>query len=401
MLNLTRLLCGTATEGDGLRYGEEVTSLPNAPRPQAAIHQRPVVVWNATRRCNLHCLHCYTDSMDRLYSGELTNAEAHSFIKGLADYRVPVLLFSGGEPLMRPDTLELVEAATKGGVRAVLSTNGTLIDKENVKGLAEAGISYVGISLDGLETTHDKLRGKIGAFQESLRGIRLCQDQGIKVGVRFTLTRRNAADLAGLFDLVEREGIPRVCVYHLVYSGRGARVRGFDLAPEERRSVVQLIVDKTLDFHRRGISKEVLTVDNHADAAFLWLWVQEHLPERAQETQLLLRRNGGNSSGIGIGCVDNLGDVHPDQFWNYYSLGNVRARPFGEIWEDTSDPVKAGLKDRVGLLPARCRGCRFLGICNGNMRVRAEAVTGDMWGEDPACYLTDEEIGLATAASVG
>jgi len=200
---------------------------------------------------------------------------------------------------------------------------------------------------------------------------------------------------------VEREGIPRVCIYHLVYSGRGVSIKGLDLSPEERRAAVRLAIDKTMDLHRRGTSREVLTVDNHADAAFLYRWVEAHLPERVQEVRSLLERNGGNSSGVGIGCVDNVGMVHPDQFWHHYTLGNVKQRPFSEVWEDTSDPVKAGLKDRLGLLPGRCRGCAFLGMCNGNMRVRAEAVSGNVWGEDPACYLTDEEIGLATAARAG
>lgn len=391
MLNLTRLLCGTATEGDGLRYGEDVSRFHNAPRQQASIHRRPVVVWNATRRCNLHCLHCYTDSMDRPYPGELTTEESHAVIEDLAGYGVPVLLFSGGEPLVRPDLLELVSAASQRGLRAVLSTNGTLITRETARSLADSGISYVGVSLDGLEPTHDKLRGKRGAFQESLRGIHLCMEEGIKVGVRFTLTKRNSADLEALFDVVERERIPRLCIYHLVYSGRGSRIARFDLSSEERRAAMDAVFRRTLDMHRRGISKEVLTVDNHADAAYLSMWVDEHLPERAPDVHALLSRNGGNSSGVGIGCVDNVGDVHPDQFWRDYSLGNVKQRPFSEIWGDTSDPLMAGLKDRKRLLSQRCRECRFVGICNGNMRVRAQAIAGDVWGDDPACYLTDDE----------
>lgn len=402
MLNLTRLLCGTHTEGDGLRYGEQVSSLPNAIKPQTSIHRRPIVVWNVTRRCNLHCMHCYTDSHDRDYPGELTSAEARSLVEDLAEYGVPVLLFSGGEPLTRPDLMDLVRMAVRRGMRTVISTNGTLIDRETVKDLANAGVSYVGISLDGLEATHDKMRGKKGAFQESIRGIRLCKEAGIKVGVRFTLNRRNQADLGGLLDLVEQEDIPRVCVYHLVYSGRGATdtVRKLDLAPDERREAVALIFNRTLDFHRRGLSKEVLTVDNHADAGYLMMWVRQHLPDRLEEVQTLLRRNRGNSSGIGIGCVDEQGNVHPDQFWRNFSMGNVRERPFSKIWEDTSDPAVAGLKDRKALLPERCNACKFLNICNGNMRVRAEAATGDIWGFDPACYLTDEEIGLRDKVAV-
>ena len=108
----------------------------------------------------------------------------------------------------------------------------------------------------------------------------------------------------------------------------------------------------------------------------------------------LLRWNGGNSSGIGIGAVDHLGNVHADQFWQHYSFGNVRERPFSRIWTDTSDPLMAGLKNRKPLLKGRCAACKYLDICNGNFRVRAEAIYDDVWAPDPACYLSDEEIGL-------
>jgi len=104
--------------------------------------------------------------------------------------------------------------------------------------------------------------------------------------------------------------------------------------------------------------------------------------------------NGGNNSGIRIGAVDDQGNVHPDQFWWHYRLGNVQERKFSDIWADTSEPLLQGLRNRKKMLRGRCARCQYLDVCNGNLRVRAEAVFGDVWADDPACYLSDEEIGL-------
>ncbi|OPZ87377.1 MAG: Anaerobic sulfatase-maturating enzyme [bacterium ADurb.Bin429] len=304
------------------------------------------------------------------------------------------MLFSGGEPLMRPDILELIRHARERGMRAVISTNGTLITPDLAEKLKEFGLSYVGISLDGLEETNDHFRGMKGAFRMALEGIRNCQVAGIKVGLRFTMNRRNVQDLNGIFDLLHEERIPRICFYHLVYAGRGTKLVKDALTHEESRAAVDLIMDRTAQLHRDGFPAEVLTVDNHCDGPYLYLRLLRENPARAEEAMRLLRMNGGNSSGIGIGCVSWDGEVYADQFWRHYSLGNVRQRHFSEIWMDRSDPVMDGLKDRKKKLHGRCAACKYLDICNGNFRVRAEAVTGDIWAPDPACYLTDAEIGL-------
>jgi radical SAM protein with 4Fe4S-binding SPASM domain len=238
-----------------------------------------------------------------------------------------------------------------------------------------------------------------GAFDAALKGIAACKRQGIKVGLRFTINKRNYEDVGAIFDLIERERIDRACFYHLVYSGRGTGMREDALAPEQTRQVVDLIIDRAADFHRRGLDKDILTVDNHADGVYLYLRMLREGSARAGEVLQLLRWNGGNSTGIGIADVDNQGSVHPDQFWWHHTVGNVRQRKFGDIWTDTSDPILAGLKDRKPLLHGRCAACKHLDICNGNFRVRAEAVHGDVWAPDPACYLTDEEIGLASSPS--
>jgi radical SAM protein with 4Fe4S-binding SPASM domain len=380
MISISKLLCDAVAPGDDLRYGED-------PKP-------PIVVWNCTQRCNLRCVHCYARAQDKDYQGELTTEESKSFIRDLAEFGVPVILFSGGEPTLRKDLIELAAWAKELGVRPVLSTNGTLITPQLAQEIAKVGFGEVGISVDGIGAANDRFRGQEGAYEAALSGIRQLKSLGHRVSLRLTITRHNFRELPAIFDLVEREGVDRICFYHLTYAGRASEMQAEDVTHAETRELVDLIMDRTLDLYRRGLDKEVLTVDNHADGVYAYLRALKEIPDRAPAIMDLLRRNGGNNSGIRIAAVDNRGDVHPDQFWWHYSLGNVRQRKFGDIWTDESEPLLQGLRDRKSRLKGRCARCRYLDICNGNLRVRAEAVHGDVWDADPACYLTDEEIAL-------
>ena len=391
MIGISKLYCGTVEPSDALRYGRRSKDLPSH-LLQFSADKRPVVVWNVTRACNLRCVHCYAKAQKQGGPEELTHEEGIALLDDLADFGVPVILFSGGEPLVRPDLIDLARYAVKKGMRAVISTNGTLISKDMAQELREVGLSYVGVSLDGMEEVNDKFRGKKGAFKEALEGIRNCQSVGLKVGLRFTINRMNASEIPRIFDLLEQEGIPRVCFYHLVYAGRGSNLVEADLSHEETRKAVDLIIDRTKELHDKGIAAEVLTVDNHADGPYLYLRMKREGNPRAKEVLELLKMNEGNNSGRGIGCVSWDGSVHADQFWRHYSFGNVKERPFSEIWQDLSDPLMAKLKEKKKYVKGRCARCAWLDICGGNFRVRAEAVTGDVWAPDPACYLTDEEI---------
>ena len=393
MIGISKLYCGAVEPADVLRYNRDGKNLPSHLLQFAAI-KRPVVVWNMTRRCNLRCVHCYSRSQNKAYPGELTTAEGKALIDDLAAFSCPVILFSGGEPLMRPDLPDLVRHATDRGIRAVISTNGTLINGDFAKTFRRFGLSYVGVSLDGLRETHDRFRGVTGAFDEAMAGIRTCLAEGIKVGVRFTINRRNAADIPAIFDLIEAEGIPRACFYHLVYTGRGSKLIEEDLNHTEARAVLDLILNRTRLLFDRGLEKEILTVDNHADGPYVYLRLLRESPDRAADVLELLKMNEGNSSGHGIGCVSWDGEVHADQFWRDVSFGNIRRRPFSEIWTDTSNDLMARLKDKKRFVTGRCARCRWLDVCGGNFRARAEAATGDMWAPDPACFLTDREIGI-------
>jgi len=391
MIGISKLYCGTVEPSDALRYGRQSGQLPSH-LLQFSEDKKPVVVWNMTRRCNLKCVHCYAHAKDKAFKNELKTTEAMTMIDDLAAYGVPVLLFSGGEPLMHPDLVDLAGYAVGKGMRAVISTNGTLITPEKAQQLKEIGLSYVGISLDGMEAVHDRFRAVKNAFQMAMEGIRNTQAAGIKVGLRFTINRHNVDEIPSIFDLLEEMEIPRVCFYHLVYSGRGSKLVKDDLSHEETRRAVDLIIDRTRDLHQRGKPKEVLTVDNHADGPYLYLRMKKENPERAEEVLKLLKMNEGNNSGRGIGCISWDGEVHADQFWRHLSFGNIRKKPFSKIWTDTSDPLLPKLKEKKKHVKGRCATCTWLDICGGNFRVRAEAVTDDVWAADPACYLTDQEI---------
>ncbi len=391
MIGISKLYCGTVEPSDVLRYGRKSNALPSS-MLQFSSDKKPVVVWNSTRRCNLFCKHCYSQSQNRNYEGEMNTTEALRFIDGLADFGVPVLLFSGGEPLMRPNLFDLIAHARSRGIRAVISTNGTMITPESAAKLKAAGLSYVGISLDGLNSVHDSFRGVQGAYNRAIEGIRACKKEGVKVGLRFTITRDNYTEIPGIFNLLEKEEIPRICFYHLVYTGRAANLAEHDLDHRQSREIVDTIINTTAELHNRGNAVEVLTVDNHCDGVYLYLRMKREKSPRADAVMKLLEMNGGNNSGIGIGCVSWDGTVYPDQFWRHYSLGNVKDMPFEKIWTNPDEPLLSRLRNRKPLLQGRCGRCVWKDICNGNFRVRAEAVHGDTWQEDPACYLTEDEI---------
>ena len=391
MIGISKLYCGTVEPSDALRYERRSSDLPSH-LLQFSIDKKPVVVWNITRGCNLNCVHCYAHAVKISREKELSGDQAMAIIDDLAKFGSPVILFSGGEPLFRPDLMDLAGYAVKKGMRAVISTNGTLIDRQKAEALKEIGLSYVGVSLDGMEDVNDRFRRKKGAFRDALKGIRNCREAGLKVGLRFTMNRSNIGEISSIFDLLEDMDIARVCFYHLVYAGRGSALVDQDLSHAERRQVLDLIMDRTKDLHERGIDKEVLTVDNHADGPYLYLRMLREENPRSEDVLQLLKMNEGNSSGRGIGCISWDGSVYADQFWRHHSFGNVLERPFSEIWTDMSDPLMARLKDKKRYVRGRCAVCRWLDICGGNFRVRAEAATGDLWGPDPACYLTDEEI---------
>ncbi len=397
MINISKLYCGQVTPGDWLRYGKSGSGeRAGEVVPKKASERRPIVVWNITRLCNLKCVHCYNDSGADKTCNDVTTEEAKAVLDDLADFGVPSVLFSGGEPLMRHDLFELMEYAGGLGLRTVISTNGTLITADTAAEIKQMGVSYVGISLDGIGPVNDKFRGVDGAFDRTVKGIRNCMKAGIRVGLRLTLTKRNVEDIKGLFEFFEAEGIERACFYHFVPSGRGGTIATDDLTHAQSRDAIDMILAKTKQFKEAGRKTDILTVDNHVDGVYLYLKLLDEQPPQAENVWKLLTWNGGGmySSGVGIGCIDFNGKVHPNQFWGHYDLGDIHEKPFSQIWTDPDEPLLKGLRDRRNYVKGRCRLCRFFDACGGSLRVRAQLHFNDPWAPDPACYLSDKEIGL-------
>ena len=366
------------------------------PTPVGPVRQPPgpVVIWNLIRRCNLTCLHCYALSADKDYAGELSREEVSTVMQDLKTFGVPVLILSGGEPLLRPDIFDIAQEAKARGFYVGLSTNGTLIDAPMAQRIAAVGFNYVGISLDGISKTHDLFRRKEGAFDLSLNGIRLLRAIDVKVGVRYTMTQDNAHDLPALLQLTEDEDIDKFYFSHLNYAGRGKKNRATDARHRTTREAMDLLFETALRWNASGSPREMVTGNNDADGVYLLQWAQQRFPASVPHLRQKLEQWGGNASGVNVANIDNLGKVHPDTMWWHHTLGNVRSRPFSEIWNDLSDPLMAGLKAKPRQVTGRCGECAYLGICNGNTRVRAHQSLGDTWAEDPGCYLSDEEIGI-------
>lgn len=382
MIGCTKLLCGQATVAEAMREGQRPDMLA------FSTSARPVVVWNLTSRCNLRCIHCYLEADAEQKGSELTTREAQALIKNLSELKIPVLLFSGGEPLLRENVFELGWIAHEAGLRPVLSTNGTLITREVARQIKESRFQYVGVSLDGLEETHDRFRARRGAFREALAGIRNSREAGLKTGVRFTLNRHNYQDLPGIIDLVVKEGIPRFCMYHLVYSGRGKGMVEDDLDNKSKREILDWLLKKTKELFAAGHKLEIMTVDNHADGVYLYHLVKSEQPEQQEEVYRLLQLHGGCSAGEKIANIAPLGEVYACQFFQDMPLGNVKEEPFSRIWQE--DRLRS-IREMKKNLKGRCGRCRYIDICGG-CRIRAKVVYGDYLAQDPACYLTEDEI---------
>lgn len=406
MINITRLWTGMAQPADHLRYGSghgstDLLASTATCTPTSSRTRKPIVVWNITRTCNLRCVHCYADSHAEIYPGELNWEQCCDVIDDLAAYGASALLLSGGEPLLHPRLADLLRRATERGLKVTISTNGTRITPELARLFKELGVAYVGISLDGIGEVHDKFRGVPGAFEGAIRGFRLCEEVGQKTGLRLTLTRNNVQCMGQILDFIEQQDIKRVCFYHLVPTGRGVDVAS--LEPNEARAAMDMLIERASRWKESGHPRELLTVTQPADGIYLLLrQIREGSP-LAAETLRLLRWNGGgaNSSGRGIANIDTQGNIHPDQFWQGVTLGNVKTQKFSEVWEASTAPSAPLLQELRGSedpaerrrkLSGRCAGCVHFGLCGGGFRTRAAFANGHWYGSDPGCYLSDEEI---------
>ncbi|TRD23231.1 heme d1 biosynthesis radical SAM protein NirJ [Palleronia caenipelagi] len=370
---------------------------PTAPR-RAKGPPKPVVIWNLTRRCNLKCKHCYTVSADVDFPGELTPVQARETLEDIGRFGVPALILSGGEPLLRDDLFDLAKRARELVRVLALSTNGTGVIGEQADRVAEIGFDYVGISIDGIGAVNDRFRGMVGAYEAALEGVRACKARDVKVGLRFTLTEDNADQLPQLLELCDGEGVDKFYLSHLVYAGRGNKNRGDDADHRRTRHAMDLLIERAQASHQGAAPLEIVTGNNDADAVYFLNWAAErYSAEQITHLRDHLEAWGGNSSGVGVANIDTQGIVHPDTYWSEYDIGSVKTARFSELWTG-ADSMLAELRRRPRPLKGRCGACAHKAVCGGNTRIRALQLTGDPWAEDPACYLTDAEIGLADAA---
>jgi radical SAM protein with 4Fe4S-binding SPASM domain len=352
-------------------------------RPQATI-----AVWNITNVCNLKCKHCYANSEAR-DEGELTTEEALRVVDELRELGVKILIFSGGEPLLREDIYDICGHAARKGLVVLVSSNGTTINDDDILQIKRAGIRYVGISIDGSRRTHDNFRGVTGSFDKAVEALKMLKAGNVRTGVRFTVVKYNLPDLPAIIKLLEKIGVPRLCVYHLVYSGRALNMAGEDLSPAERREMLDFLLAKAIEW--RELDAEIETVASPADGVYAYLWLKEKYPEFAEDAARYLELRGGDPSAHRLISIDHLGNVHPNQFWWDYTLGNIRERSLAEIWYNSGDSFFRKLKRKHKYVKGRCGRCIFKKVCGG-FRLRALRVYGDPWEEDPACYLSDKEV---------
>ncbi|SHK40642.1 radical SAM/SPASM domain-containing protein [Tepidibacter formicigenes] len=388
MIDLTKLLSKTDIEKDCIRYSKDCSKAKSGVRKGMG----PVVVWNITNICNFKCKHCYSNAVSYKSEEELSTKEVKKVIDDLASINVPVILLSGGEPLMRDDIFEIIKYIKYKGISVSLSTNGSLITQDTARILKDLGIGYVGISLDGTSKTNDYFRGVNGAYDSIVNAIKNCKEVDQKVGLRFTIQKKNYKEVKDILKLVDEMDIPRICFYHLVPSGRGQSIIDDMLSHDEIKYVIDALYYyvKNMVNENKNI-KEILTVANFTDGVYVYL--KEKDANQKERILELLKRNGGNRSGSAIANIDYRGNVYPDQFFKSHILGNVKENSFSEIWNG-ENIFLSELRNKKEKVKGRCKSCEYLDICKGNLRARAYGYYGDIWAEDPSCYLTDKEIGV-------
>lgn len=356
-------------------------------RNELSVHQErstgPLFVWNVTSRCNLFCSHCYRDSALTSQGQDLSDTKCFELIPQIKGLNPPIVLLSGGEPLLRKNIFDIVRECKACGLRVGLSTNGTLINRDMAFAISRSKVDYVGISIDGKKGTHDAFRGSNGAFEASWEAIRLLNELRVKTGVRFTLTGGNYPDLMDILERTVQSGSKRFCLYHLVYAGRAGRSQ--DLAIKDKRTCLEGFFKKVGELVLKNPDFEVLTTDNPADALFL-----SELSGINETGFSCLSAQGGCSAGERVVYLDSSGEVYPCQFLRERSLGSVLESSLSALWENTENPFLSQLRNKKDLVTGKCGSCRHKNICAG-CRARALAYHGSLWAEDPACYLEDHE----------
>lgn len=350
-----------------------------------------IMIWNFTNRCNLLCHHCYSKA-DANGTDSLTLEQIEQTIPSMVNAGVKFVIFSGGEPLIRRDIFDIAAAMKKAGIMTYLSTNGMYISEKNAKQIVDT-FNYIGVSIDGTQEIHDYFRAQKGSYTKAIEGIKHIQEAGGNAGIRFTLTKETKDSFYKMFDLVEELGANKLYISHLVYSGRGLDNLKIDITKEERREYVEFIIDKAFEYYQEGKDIDLVTGNMEMDSILLLKRFEKEYPDFVESLTKKLKAWGGNSAGNRLGNMDWEGNVKPDPFFPEY-IGNYLDTSFEDVWAGKSSDIVAKLRKSPREISGKCSTCKYIDICNGGSRSRAYAIHGDLWAEDPSCYLTNKELGV-------
>lgn len=343
-----------------------------------------LVFWETTKACNLSCVHCRAVPQAACSSLELTTAEGFALMDRLAVSK-PVLILSGGEPLYRPDIYELGRYGRSVGLRMALATNGTLIDREAARAIAEAGFQRVAVSLDGANPrTHDTFRGVPGAHTRALEALHRLRERGVSTQINSSIARHNVAELPQLLDLAVSMGASALHIFMLVPVGCGLRIADSQmLSASEYERVLHSFYDMS----------QTAAIDLKATCAphYFRIRAERMVEERKQGNRTTTFRPAGAGhplhamtrgclAGTGVCFISHRGDVYPCGYLPV-SAGNVRQTAFEDIWQDAR--VFCDLRN-LKTSSGKCGACRYEGICGG-CRARAYGATGDYMAGEPYC----------------
>jgi radical SAM protein with 4Fe4S-binding SPASM domain len=383
MIVFSKILADKGTVWDAIRAREFAACEVTDDLIRFSSEEKPVVMWNITRACNLKCKHCYLDAQLGPHPDELTLEEGKELIDELAEMNVPVIIMTGGEPLMSKNFIPLSLYAREKGIRVVVSTNGTVITPDLARKMKEADILYVGVSIDSAKPEiHDSFRGVEGAWKRSIEGVKNAMDAGLKTGFRITISKGNWKDVPALLDLALELNVPRFCLYHLVPTGRGTEIADWDITPQERIKVLQYLYEKAIELQNEEI--EILTTDSPMDGVYILERLKNEDPERFDLARKLMAISGGCSIGRKVVNIDYLGNVSPCHFTPHQYLGNIREKSFKEIWTDKPCEALIQLRGMKELLKSGCGICEYKDVCGG-CRQKAYFYKGDLFEEDPTC----------------
>jgi AdoMet-dependent heme synthase len=332
---------------------------------ESPVKQSPLrmIAWELTRNCNLNCIHCRASATLGPHADELSTDECRKIIDDIAGFAAPVIILTGGEPLLREDIFDIIEYGTGKGLRLVIAINGTLLDEEKARALKDKGIQRVSMSLDGKDKgSHDSFRGVEGSFDSVMKAAAILRSVELPFQVNTTVTRLNVEDLGAIYDLVRSIGAVAWHIFLLVPVGRGEGLKGKELDTKKYEEVLE------------------------------WLYSVEEKNELeikvtcAPHYYRIVKEKGGTPKSAGCLAgksfmfISHKGEAQPCGYLEMAS-GNVRKEGVRKVWEES--PVFEQLRD-LSQYTGKCGGCRYLKICGG-CRARAREMFGDFLGEEPYC----------------